>query len=60
MKERPPTSAFLFCRWPLHNVRAEADIDIEFVTQNGDLPLIKSDTTFLLMDVSRRIEVAVC
>ncbi|CAM9774653.1 unnamed protein product, partial [Laminaria digitata] len=25
-------------------------IDIEFVTENGDLPLIKSDTTFLLLD----------
>lgn len=36
--------------------RAETDIDIEFVTENGDLPLIKSGTTFLLMDVSDSIE----
>lgn len=35
---------------------AETDIDIEFVTENGDLPLIKSGTTFLLMDVSGFIE----
>ena len=37
-------------------LRAETDIDIEFVTENGDLPLIKSDTTFLVMDVSDCVE----
>lgn len=31
---------------------AVAAIDIEFLTENGDLPLLKSDTTFLLLDVS--------
>lgn len=29
-----------------------ADFDIQFLTENGDLPLIKPDTTFLFLDVS--------
>lgn len=34
---------------PLHS---SSDIDIEFLTENGDLPLIKPSTDFLLRTVS--------
>lgn len=34
--------------WP------RTDIDIEFLTENGDLPLIKAGTNFLFLTVSNQ------